>query len=236
MNDTAHSLLRTCLNGGREEETIQAMQIALHVPKQSPPRRSHLMEAAARAVVAVCLAPEATTDPAWRAGLEGWYSQRIRKVARRARNTAWDNVQQIPGVTVTVSGAQARAFVPGPVAEVPAAIRKLQIQGTDLPPDEPGPRDPTRPLLLLDADLDMSIGKSAAQAGHAAMLWAAHLSAPQARAWAETGFALDVREVSHAEFAAHLTRPAAVTVQDAGFTEVAPGALTALALPAAGGR
>lgn len=36
-------------------ETIQAMQIALNMPKQNPPARTELLESAARAVVGVCL-------------------------------------------------------------------------------------------------------------------------------------------------------------------------------------
>jgi len=237
----AHALLCARVSDNRHDhsedparpETVQAMQIALHVPKTRPPARSDLLEAAARAVVAVCLAPEAATDPAWRAGLEGWYDHLIRKVARRARNKAWEDVQSVPGVTVDARGAQARAFVPSSVAEVPAPVRKLQIQGTELPPDEPGPVDRTHPLILVDADLEMSTGKAAAQVGHASMLLAASLDLPAVRAWADTGFALAVREVPHAEFATYLDAPGVVTVRDAGYTEVAPDALTVLAVPGA---
>ncbi|MDO5512825.1 aminoacyl-tRNA hydrolase [Corynebacterium sp.] len=235
----AHDLLRARVSEDRHArhedparpETVQAMQIALHVPKQWPPRRSDLLEAAARAVVAVCLAPQVATDPHWRAGVEGWYDHLIRKVARRARNKAWEDVQDVPGITVDVRGAQARAFVPTAVSEVPALVRKLQIQCTELPWHDPDPVDPTRPQIFIDADLGMSTGKAAAQVGHASMLLAAHLELEQLRDWAATGFDLSVREVPHAEFIAHLDTPGVVVVRDAGFTEVHPDALTALALP-----
>lgn len=235
----AHSLLRARVSENRHErhedpsrpETVQAMQIALHVPKPQPPRRTDLLEAAARAVVAVCLAPQVATDPQWRAGLEGWYDHLIRKVARRARNKAWDDIQAVPGITVDVRGAQARAFVPSSVAAVPAPVRKLQIQGTELPQDEPGPADPRWPVILIDADLDMSTGKAAAQVGHASMLLAARLTLDEVREWAGSGFALAVREIPNAEFVAHLDSPGALPVRDAGFTEVAPDALTVLAVP-----
>ncbi|KAA5655185.1 ACR protein, partial [Pseudomonas aeruginosa] len=36
-------------------ETIQAMQLALNMPKSNPPSRIEMLESAARAVVAVCL-------------------------------------------------------------------------------------------------------------------------------------------------------------------------------------
>ena len=235
----AHALLSARVSDNRHDrsenpeqpETVQAMQIALHVPKTQPPRRTDLLEAAARAVVAVCLSDRIAGEPSWRAGLEGWYDHLIRKVTRRARNKAWLDVQEVPGVTVDVRGAQARAFVPSAVSAVPPPVRKLQIQGTELPPDETGPVEPGTPLILVDRDLQMTTGKAAAQVGHASMLLAAAQDLGWVRAWAARGFPLHVREVPHAEFAAYLGTPGVVTVRDAGYTEVAPDALTVLALP-----
>jgi peptidyl-tRNA hydrolase len=235
----AHSLLSARVSGDRHDrsedpdrpETVQAMQIALHVPKADPPRRTDLLTAAARAVVAVCLDERVATEPAWRAGLEGWYSHLIRKVARRARNKAWEDVQAVSGVTVDVDGAQARAFLPSAVADTPVLVRKLQIQGTELPQDEPGAIDPRVPTILVDRGLAMTTGKAAAQVGHASMLLAAGQDLDWIRRWAATGFDLNVREVDSRIFADHVRRAGVVTVRDAGFTEVAPDALTVLAFP-----
>ena len=80
----------------------------------------------------------------------------------------------------------------------------------------------------------MSLGKAAAQVGHAAMLYAAQLPEDAAYVWAQQDFALNVREVDAAEFARVLATPGAVPVQDAGFTEVAPGSTTVVAVPPAG--
>ncbi|QGU05429.1 peptidyl-tRNA hydrolase [Corynebacterium comes] len=233
----AHDLLRTRVSDNRHDrsedpdrpETVQAMQIALHVPKADPPRRTYLLAAAARAVVAVCLDERVSTDPSWRGGLEGWYDHLIRKVARRARNKAWADVQAVPGVTVDVAGAQARAFVPSAVVDTPPVVRKLQIQGTELPQDEPGAIDPQVPTILIDRSLHMSTGKAAAQVGHASMLLAARRDLEWVRGWAARGFVLNVREVDHSVFEEHAGRSGVVTVRDAGFTEVAPDALTVLA-------
>ena len=71
-----------------------------------------------------------------------WVDGRIRKIARRARGAHWAAVQELPGVTVTVGGAQARALLPGPVDDVPKVVARLQIGGTDLPDDDPGPPPP----------------------------------------------------------------------------------------------
>ncbi|QYH20539.1 hypothetical protein JKI95_09075 [Corynebacterium aquatimens] len=207
------------------------MQLALNLPKQNPPPRNRVLVEAAQAVVAVCLDERAGTDGFWREHLAGWYSHRIRKVARRARNKAWDDVQALPGVTV----GGVRAFVPSAVGEVPPAIAKLQIKGTELIDDSPNPlNDPSTPTILVDASLGMTLGKACAQVGHASMLYAANLDVEVARAWATAGFPLTVREEEDpAEFETAVRSTGAVPVRDAGYTEVAPGSVTVVALPPA---
>lgn len=208
--------------------TVQAMQLAMNLPKQDPPPRNRVLVEAAQAVVAVCLDERSGADGFWRERLAGWYSHRIRKVARRARNKAWDDVQALPGVTV----GGVRAFVPSAVGNVPHAIAKLQIKGTELDDDHSSqPLDPSLPTIVVDASLGMTLGKAAAQVGHASMLYAANLDVDAAREWAASGFALNVREVGADEFADAARRPGAVPVRDAGYTEVAPGSVTVVALP-----
>ncbi|WP_018024388.1 peptidyl-tRNA hydrolase [Corynebacterium ulceribovis] len=221
--------------GHEEEGTARAMNIVLEVPKSPRPPRTPLLEAAAIAVVGLCLSDEAGEDSPLAAGLAAWYGLRIRKIARRARNKAWEDVQKRPGFTANVAGAQARAFKPTLISETPAPLAKLQIGGTDLEPDSPGEPDPQLPLILVDADLGMTVGKAAAQVGHASMLLAAALPEADARAWAEHGFALQVREVPRTDFDTKVANAqragdVVVTVQDAGYTEVAPGSQTVAAI------
>ena len=144
-----------------DPSTVQAMQLAINLPKQDPPSRNAVLVCAARAVVAVCLDSRAGIDGFWRDGVEQWYSHRIRKVARRARNKAWDDVQALPGVTV----GSVRAFVPSAVGDVPHAIAKLQIKGTELEEGEDLPLVEGAPLIAVDSSLAMSAGKAAAQVG-----------------------------------------------------------------------
>lgn len=212
-----------------DPSTVQAMQLAINLPKQDPPSRNQILNDAARAVVAVCLDERAAAQGYWRDALENWYSHRIRKVARRARNKAWEDVQALPGVTV----GNVRAFIPSAVSEVPREIAKLQIKGTELPGDEDLPLIQHAPTIYVDAGLEMTLGKAAAQVGHASMLLAAARSAEWAQAWANAGFPLNVREVPHAEFEHHCENPTAVTVRDSGFTEVAPGSTTVVAVDGA---
>ncbi|MDY5785809.1 peptidyl-tRNA hydrolase [Corynebacterium sp.] len=217
-----------CVENPADPATVQAMQLAVNVPKNAVPSRNAVLCDAASAVVAVCLDPRAGEDGFWRASLDRWYSYRIRKIARRARNKAWDDVQGLPGVTV----GQVRAFVPSAVEDVPREIAKLQVKGTDFPDSGEEDLNAAVPTLYLNADLQMSGGKAAAQAGHGSMLLAAALGVDAVRAWAELDFGVNVREVGAAELARVETMPGAVAVRDAGFTEVAPNSLTVVALPA----
>ena len=234
MTAAAHQLLQDRVSGdykprsedARDPQTVQAMQLAINLPKQDPPSRNQVLADAARAAVAVCLDPRAGEDGFWRDALDAWYSHRIRKVARRARNKAWEDVQALPGVTV----GSVRAFVPSAVSEVPHSIAKLQIKGTEIEPGEVRPLDSEAPLIALDTSLQMSAGKAAAQAGHASMLLAAARETSWVQQWAQADFPLNVRELPREEFAELAARPETVAVRDAGFTEVAPGSTTAIAI------
>lgn len=248
---TAHRRLVTVLDDRDGEDpsdpsTVQAMPLVLEIPHEPRPARRDLLEAAAVACVSVCLDPRAGEDPeasAFAAALLRWYGARIRKVARRARNKKWRDVQAVPGVTATVGGASARAFTPCPVSGTPALVNKLQIEGTDLVVDE-GQEDvlpgDNHPVIYVDASLGMTVGKAAAQVGHGSMLLAAEMGQDEALAWASDGFPLHVCEVAAERFAQvraiALAKEsgdapgAAAVVRDGGFTEVAPGSNTVVAL------
>ena len=234
---TAHKLLVDACTGRswrdidedpQHPETVQAMQIALNLPKSTPQSRIEVLESAARAVVAVCLDERAGQDGFFAEALGQWYGHRIRKVARRARNKAWDDVQGLAGVTIN---NQARAFIPSAVKDVPAPIAKLQIGHTDLPHEELGAPLANAPVVYVDNSLEMTAGKAAAQVGHGSMLYAASLSAQEAWEWKQQDFILSVREVPREVFNKALEVPEAVVIRDAGYTEVAPDSATVIALP-----
>lgn len=219
-------------------EEVRAMPVILHLDKASPPGRTPLLEAAASAALAVCLDERAQPGGDWYEPVHDWVSGHIRKVARRARGAHWQAAQEFPGVTVTVGGAQVRALVPGRVIDVPKEIARLQISGSELPPDEPPAAPPDRPLLLLNPEVSMTVGKAAAQVGHGTMILASLLGSDELEAWASHGCACAVRTPTVAQWkqlhpgddpAAAWRSRRVVAVRDAGFTEVDPGTVTVLA-------
>lgn len=260
--ERAHDRLRTVL-GERDGEdpddpmSVQAMPLVMNLPHDPRPLRRDVLEAAAVACVSLCLderagaelGTDAAAGPSQEAAQENvavaralvrWYGARIRKIARRARNKKWRDVQSLPGVTATVGTASVRAFAPCPVALTPAAVNRLQIEGTDLPlPDdaEGVTAGDVHPVIYVDASLGMSVGKAAAQVAHGSMLLAAAMDRDRARDWRADGFPLHVCEVDAWRFAdrraaaeAQEHRGSAAVVRDAGYTEVAPGSVTVVAL------
>jgi peptidyl-tRNA hydrolase len=205
---------------------VRAMPVVLRLERDFAGRTA-VLEAAARAALAVCLDPRAEPDGEWHEAVATWVDNRIRKIARRARGAHWAAVQDLPGVTVEVDGAQARALLPGPVDEVPRVVARLQIGGTDLPADEPGPPAPGVPVIWVNGALGMTVGKAAAQVGHASMLDAA------ARGLREVPpYAVRTADPQRwAQLCGAAEHGEAVAVRDAGFTEVAPGTITTITTP-----
>jgi peptidyl-tRNA hydrolase len=219
---------------------VRAMPVILRFERSDPPARTPLLEAAAAAAVAVCLDPLASADGEWHAPVSAWIDGRIRKVSRRARGAHWEAISALPGVTVTVDGASARALVPGLVDEMPKEVTRLQISGSELPSDKPGPVPDGVPVLWLNPKVTMTAGKAAAQVGHASMLLAAALRADGREDffadWKD--FRCAVRTPGLREWMAlhpgddplnGWRRRQVVAVRDAGFTEVDPGTVTVLA-------
>ncbi|WP_246019341.1 peptidyl-tRNA hydrolase [Saccharothrix australiensis] len=211
--------------------SVRAMPVVLRIERADPPCRTDVLEAAAAAAVAVCLDPRSEPGGEWHDDVVAWVRGRIRKVSRRARGAHWAAVQELPGVTLAVGRAEVRAFVPGRVADLPKELSRLQISGSELPADEPGPVPEGARVLWLNPRVEMTAGKAAAQVGHASMLLAPTLTDEELEEWAALDYRCAVRTPTPAEWDAMVARPDAVVVRDAGYTEVEPGTATVLHVP-----
>ena len=199
--------------------------------RHDPPPRAAVCRAAAVATVALLSDERSCGDGSWAAEVARWEEGRIRKHVRRARGAAWERVQALPGVTVSVDGAEVRALVPGPTDRIPKDVARLQLDGTEPEPGDPGPWATLPPGTLVVAvcpEPVLPMGKAAAAAGHAAQLAWRRLDAPSRAGWAGAGFPLVV-EHPDPERWAHLVATAPGVGRDGGFTVVAPGTTTAVA-------
>lgn len=206
---------------------VLAMPIALDVPRRDVPGRLPLAAAAARASVLLCLDERADDDGPWGPAVAAWCDARIRKIARRGRGARWDAAQAVPGVTVEIGTARARAIVPGPVGEVDPRIARMQIGGTEVPDDGESPPGPV--TLWVNPGLAMSAGKLAAQAGHGAMLAVRLFDIVEAQEWFAAECPLGVAVASPARWNELAGRRDVAAVRDAGYTEIAPGSVTVIA-------
>jgi peptidyl-tRNA hydrolase len=219
------------------------LTLVVRVEKGARPGQTEALETAARAVLAILADERSSDEGEWAEAMHAWQDARIRKVVRRARGAEWRRVEALPGITVhsTRTGdeaagdavpappAEVRVFPPVPLDDVPKDLAKLQVTGTDFEdPDELPEPEPGLPVLWINPALKMSSGKAMAQCGHAAHLAWWDLSAAARKEWAVTDFALAVRTATP-EHWQDLLRSGLPVVQDAGFTEVAPGSRTVIA-------
>ncbi|SOD81609.1 peptidyl-tRNA hydrolase [Streptomyces sp. Ag109_G2-15] len=213
----------------RDEAPQYVLPLVVRIERSAPPARTDALETAARAVLLLLSDERAVGDGEWAQAVRDWEDARIRKVVRRARGAEWRRAEALPGITVNGKSAEVRVFPPVPLDGWPKDLAKLQVSGTELDdPEPPVEADRAQPVLWLNPELDMSAGKTMAQAGHGAQLawWA--LSDEERTAWREAGFPLAVRTADPAEWH-RLTGGGLPLVRDAGFTEIAPGSCTVVA-------
>jgi peptidyl-tRNA hydrolase len=209
-----------------------ALQLVARVEHDRAPGIADLTTAAATAVVRMLADPRSGPDGPWGEAVSHWEAGAIRKLVRRARGAAWERALALDGLTVSHGTASVHAVPPAPARPLPPELDRLQVSGLHAGgprptgwrsrPDWPGVR------IALTPDGDLTAGKLAAQAGHAAHLAWRTMDARRRDGWARAGLVVEVAFPDAQAWTA-LVPTGGVAVHDAGFTEAAPGQLTALA-------
>ncbi|MFK0649521.1 peptidyl-tRNA hydrolase [Dermacoccus nishinomiyaensis] len=212
-----------------------AMQIALRVEKTAPPDELDACAAAAQACVGLLVEAErrahpvvssdAAPDTAMLDAIDAWRGIAIRKIVRRCSGKRWSDAQALDGVTARHGSAEARAFTPAPTSPLPPELKKMQVEGTQLPshPDDgtSDARDPQDVDAMVTVRLSplvtMTSGKSAAQCAHAAQRAWESMSADERARWAADDHRVRIVRDTEAHWAA---TPGRVSIIDAGFTEL----------------
>lgn len=214
------------------DERPRALQMAARVEKTSPPLLEDLFSAAALGVIALLDDPRSLPEGEWHAEVSAWNGARIRKIMRRARASAWERAQDVPGLTIRSGSAEVRAFVPGIVDDAPPELSKLQIQSTPL--DEPDLLDELQPAndptmtIVLNPAVEMSWGKRGAQVAHAAQRCWEGLDRKARLDW--NAASRPVQVIRPTPLLWDELLPTMTTrIRDGGFTEIAPGTLTSAA-------
>jgi peptidyl-tRNA hydrolase len=156
------------------------------------------------------------------------------KVVLRARGGQWDEALAEPhALAGDPNGEAVVALPPRRRSERGPLLERMQAMTSELDPApseaEPSPA-PGMLTYLINPSLEMSSGKTLAQIAHAAVMAA---DTGDLEEWVAAGCPARVLVPPPERFAALCRSPAlAARVEDAGLTEVPPGAVTLLALPA----
>lgn len=155
------------------------------------------------------------------------------KTVRRASDKDFAKVSSRPDVIAhtQVGDAKALAFSPTAYTEMDSVIRRLQVGGTEF--ERKGSSViPTEPTIILNLSLEMSTGKSSAQAAHALLAWWNLTHDDEREEWLQRGSRVNIVEVFSIDFKrlSSSLDPYAV-IHDAGHTEIESGSATAFVYP-----
>lgn len=184
--------------------------------------RSGTHEQVVRAVAAASVRAWLTSpdDPAWAA----WLSGRFVKSVRRGRPAELARARPLAASEVHVGDAVALGFAPTLPDGMPKVLAKMQVSGTDMERTGNWGEVTAGPLLVQNPLVEMSTGKTAAQAAHALFLWALTLDADARARWVADDAPFQVTVAP--DPAAFAAVDADVQVRDAGFTEISAGTTT----------
>jgi peptidyl-tRNA hydrolase len=168
----------------------------------------------------------APLEPGW----EPWISGRFVKSVRRARPAEFLRICEQAIWVENEGQARVAAFPPIPLEEWWEPLRKLQVGHFERDRTGVWPNREGGPQLLINPDIEMSTGKTAAQVSHGVFAYAKGLSPATRAMWVGRGLPFAVAE-KVADWSA-LVEACPLIIRDAGRTEIEPDTVTILVFPA----
>lgn len=172
-------------------------------------------------------------DPDDTPAFEAWLSGPFTKTVRRAPSGQLEPIVQAhAGALVHLGPSRAVALKPVRYTDLPREVSRLQVSGTDFPRAVvERPEDAPHPPLYVAVEETLTTGKAAAQAAHALFAWVLQAAPEQVTGFLSAPMGLRVEFVPAGELADLAQALRNVPIRDNGLTEVAPGTLTAVAVP-----
>jgi hypothetical protein len=203
----------------RDEEEPYSLPLILRLEKgDNAPTHEEALLAVVQGIAEMFDMDRSASDPIWDS-IELWMQGRIRKVARRARGSAWDKVKASESLYIKYGNAELCILPPHKLADTPVVIKSLQVAGLDLPREADNKAQAPKLLISINPDIQMTTGKSMAQVGHATQLAIFNSEADTLQAWKTDGYSAGFTTWdAYSKWTAE--------IQDAGFTEVEPGTIT----------
>ncbi|WP_217925146.1 peptidyl-tRNA hydrolase [Miltoncostaea oceani] len=205
-------------------------------------RRSHqlseaeLLDASARACLDILDAPVLQTEP-WRSRYEAWRALSFRKVVLRARESEWASLLSDEHHCAVPAVGEAALMALPPILRSGRSplLGKLRVYDPDRSTlaghqGAEAPAHPDAVQLWINDAAGMSVGKTMAQVGHAALMvetleWERTDASARLVAWAEAGYPLGIA-TADADRWRSLHDGDVGFVRDAGLTEVSAGTET----------
>lgn len=183
---------------------------------------NHRDTIAATALAAAAAYQRTQTDPIW----NDWFAHDMTKTVRRATKSA-----QIAKLTTdflvasefTIGDARAFAYRPMPYGSFPKHLTRLQVSGLEIADEASGRGiDDSALTIEINAQLEMSTGKTAAQVAHALVLWTRDADAETLTCfWRKPSL-----QLHYCDFDDQSAGPNDLVIHDNGLTEITPGSAT----------
>lgn len=196
---------------------------AIAIEKNAGSHEDVVRAVALASVLAWILTPE---DPRWKAWLAGRFTKSVRRGTAGQIAAAQEDAKAIVGCGEAV----AYGFIPSTYEDMSKPLSKMQVSGSEFERSGQWIVESEGPAVWINSDIEMSTGKTAAQAAHGLFAWVLRLSDEERDHWVENGTPVTFLEVPAKEIKALAKLESAVPIVDAGFTEIDPGTMTVVAL------